>query len=419
MLKFCPMRCHFILPLFLLLAFSCVVRAQSGKLVIAVIGSSTAEGVGANPIDSSWVNRTKRYFEKLGEIDTIYNIALGGQTTYDGMPTGFVSPPGRPAPDTATNITKALSFHPDVVIVSFPTNDAAADYTLTETMANLRAIYGKIKAAGKTAFITTSQPRSSIATVRQELLKRMRDSVLAEFPGHSLNFYNPIVAADSLSIDPVYNVDGTHVNDGGHRRLFQVVKNANILSGFAAPLAMNLVDFSAVPEGRDIELHWTVANEIAPVTFVVQRSGDGTNFTDIWQEPAATADSDLSAMAWTDDNPLPGNSYYRLKYSPDGNTTTYSGVVGVDLAPGKFGIGKFYAATGAGITRVEVLSPSAGTCMISVVNTTGKFVYRQVASLSPPWVMITLPTSAWAPGEYFLRLVTDKGEVAARAFVRF
>ena len=412
------MRYHVILPLCLLLASFSAVRAQYRKFVIVVIGSSTAQGVGATPIDSSWVNRTRRYFKQLGEIDTIYNIALGGQTTYNGMPTGFIPPPGRPAPDTATNVTKALSYHPNIVIVSFPTNDAAADYTLTETMANLRAIYRKIKAAGKIAYITTSQPRSSVATVQQELLKRMRDSVLAEFPRRSLNFYNPIVAADSLSINPIYNFDGTHVNDAGHRQLFQVVRQANILSASAAPLALNLVDFSAVPEGQDIVLHWTVADDVAPVSFVVQRSGDGNNFSDIWQEPTATADSNLSSMTWTDDKPLTGRSYYRLKYSPDGNNTFYSGIVEVDLTPGKFGIGRFYTATGAGSTRVEVLSPSTRTCTITVVNTSGKFVYRQVTTLSPPWVMITLPTSGWAPGEYFLRLVTDKGEVAGRAFMK-
>ncbi|HTR30240.1 MAG TPA: GDSL-type esterase/lipase family protein [Puia sp.] len=412
------MRCHIILPLCLLLASFSAVRAQSRKFVIAVIGSSTAEGVGADPIDSSWVNRTKRYFKQLGEIDTIYNIALGGQTTYDGMPTGFVPPPGRPAPDTATNVTKALSFHPDVVIVSFPTNDAAADYSLAETMSNLRAIYRSIRAAGKSCYITTSQPRSSVAVVQQDLLKQTRDSVLAEFRGHSLNFYNPIVAADSLDINPAYNFDGTHVNDAGHRQLFQVVRQANILSAFAAPLALNLVDFSAVPEGQDIVLHWTVANAFAPVSFVVQRSGDGTHFSDVWQEPAATADSDLSSMSWTDDKPLAGSSYYRLEYSPDGNGTSYSGIVEVDLTPGKFGIGRFYMARGAGSTRVEVLSPSTGTCTVTVVNTNGQYVFRQVTTLSPPWVMITLPASGWAAGEYFLRLVTDKGEIAARAFIK-
>ena len=48
-------------PLICLLLLSVTtnsVFAQSRKFVIAVIGSSTAQGIGATPIDSSWVNLT-------------------------------------------------------------------------------------------------------------------------------------------------------------------------------------------------------------------------------------------------------------------------------------------------------------------------------------------------------------------------
>lgn len=402
-----------------MLACSCFVRAQSKKFVVAVIGSSTAQGVGADPIDSSWVSRLKYYLKSLGEIDTIYNIALGGQTTYNGMPTGFVPPSGRPIPDTATNVTKALSYHPDVVLVSFPTNDAAADYTLTETMANLRTIYKKIRAAGKIAYIATSQPRSSIAVSQQELLKRMRDSVVAEFPRHFLNFYNPIVASDSLSINPIYNFDGTHVNNAGHRQLYQVVRNANILSGII-PLAMTLVDFTVQSEGQEVLLRWEVADQgTTPTEFVVQRSSDGTNFSDVWQEPTATADSDLSTLTWTDMSPLAGSNYYRLKYTPDGNATDYSQVVEVSLATEKFGIGKLYTAGGASGLQVEIISPSSRTLSVSVVSSTGQVIYRQVTDLNPPSLMLSIPTAGWAPGEYFFRVVTDQGDMATRAFLKF
>ncbi|HLI92619.1 MAG TPA: SGNH/GDSL hydrolase family protein, partial [Puia sp.] len=254
--------------------------SQSRKYVIAVIGSSTAQGVGADPIDSSWVNRTKSYYQSLGLIDTIYNIALGGQTTYGGMPSGFTPPAGRPAPDPATNVTKALSFHPDVVLVNFPSNDAAADYSLTETMSNLRAIYGAVVAAGKIAFITTSEPRTSLETSQKELLKTMRDSVEAEFGANSLDFYDAIVGPDSLDINPAYNFDGTHVNNAGHRQLFEVVRNAHILSGLA-PAAPTLLGFTAKPEGNIVRLDWALTGASGPVTVLVQRSIDSTNFADI------------------------------------------------------------------------------------------------------------------------------------------
>jgi acyl-CoA thioesterase-1 len=413
------MQTRFVALLCLLLSCSATVplHAQSRKYIIAVIGSSTAQGVGATPIDSSWVNLAKYYFQGLGLIDTIYNIALGGETTYAGMPSNFIQPAGRPAPDTLTNVTKVLSFNPDVVVVNFPTNDAAADYTLAETMSNLRTIYETVIAAGKIVFITTSQPRDSpLVVVQQKLLKMTRDSVLSEFSGFSLNFYDPIAAPDSLNINPAYNFDGTHVNNAGHQQLFQVVKAAGILSGI--PLPLTVLSFTAMPEGQAVALRWTVADETGPLSFVVQRSSDGRSFDDIWQLSAVTASAAPSDFAWTDNLPLPGKSFYRLKYTGN-STTAYSAIISVDEQGGKWGIGKLIAAAGASSIHAELLSPSAKTVTLSVVNTLGETVYRRVLVLNPPSVILTIPTSGWASGQYFLHLATDQGDVATRAFLKF
>ena len=421
------MRCHqtFALCLLLVGLSTTTVFGQSRKFVIAVIGSSTSQGVGANPIDSSYVNLTKAYFKGLGLIDTIYNIALGGTTTYAGMPTGFKPPANRQdsafRPDTSTNVTKALSFNPnpDVVIVNFPTNDAAAGLTLTETMFNLRTIYKTITDDGKIAFVTTSQPRTSLDSVSRQLLKRMRDSVLKEFTTFSLNFYNPIVAADSLTINPLYNFDGTHVNNAGHQLLFQVVKNANILSGIV-PLPLTLLNFTARTTGSEVALQWTITDETAPPAFVVQRSNDEKTFDDIPATPfsAPAASTATSTWSWTDDNPLPGRSYYRLKYTED-TRTAYSEIVAVNSSAAKWGIGKLIAAAGAANIQAEILSPVAKTAAISVLSSTGELIYRRVVALSSPSVMITIPTSGWASGQYFLHLVTDQGDVATKAFLKF
>lgn len=410
------MRSHFTLFLCWVLACLAVhpLYAQSRKYVIAVIGSSTAQGIGATPIDSSWVNRAKFYFQGLGLIDTIYNIALGGQTTYAGMPTDFIPPSGRPAPDTATNITKALSFNPDVVLVGFPTNDASADYTLTETMSNLRTIYQTVISAGKIAYITTSQPRDGLNAGQYQLLQAMRDSVETEFSTFSLDFYDPIVAPGSDTINPVYNFDGTHVNNGGHEQLFQVVKAANILSGI--PLPLTLLSFAAVPDGQTVDLHWTVSSDSGPLSFDVQRSGDGSSFDDIWLHNATVTSAAPANFSWTDNSPIPGKSYYRLKYS--GSTTrAYSGIVSVDLPAAKWGIGKLISGTSA--IEAEILTPSAKTVTLTVVNTLGETVYRQVFALSPPSVLFTIPTSGWASGEYILHLVTNQHDVANRAFLKW
>lgn len=390
--------------------------SQSRKYVIAVIGSSTAQGVGANPIDSSWVNRTKSYYRGLGRIDTIYNIALGGQTTYAGMPSGFVPPAGRPTPDPATNITKALSFNPDVVLVNFPSNDAAADYSLAETMANLRTIYQAVVAAGKIAFITTSEPRTSLETSQKELLKTMRDSVEAEFGANSLDFYDAIVGPDSLDISPAYNFDGTHVNNAGHRQLFEVVRKANILPGVASPV-LTLVDFTARPEGDVVLLGWALTGASSPVTVITQRSIDGTNFGDIGHQITGTGPG-IDSSSWADEQPVPGESYYRLQYAEDTHWV-FSPVVPVNLPPPGWGIGKLATTAGAQELQAEIFTPVACTATASVYNTAGELMLRQSLKLNPPSGIVPIPTAGWVAGEYILRVVTNLGNRATRAFMKF
>jgi len=215
---------------------------------IAIVGSSSAYGIGAIPRDSSWVNRLKRYYKGLGIIDTLYNLAIPGTTTYAGMPTGFVPPKHivvhgivydrtKLQPDTNHNITKALRFNPDIVIINYPSNDIGDDFLMREEyLSNLRTMCRAVNAAGKICYMTSTQPRTYMSPTEKDTLYIARDSILKEYDIHSLNFYDPIVDPKgipsnpiTLILNPIYDHgDGTHVNNAGHNLLFQVVLKRKI-----------------------------------------------------------------------------------------------------------------------------------------------------------------------------------------------
>src|SRR5215218_3827288 len=97
---------------------------------IVILGSSTAFGRGATPIDSSWVNRYTTYVKLKNSQNTVINLAVSGYTTYQVLcPNNFVPPAGRPLPDTMKNITKALSLNPNAIIINLPTNDINYGYS--------------------------------------------------------------------------------------------------------------------------------------------------------------------------------------------------------------------------------------------------------------------------------------------------
>jgi lysophospholipase L1-like esterase len=405
---------------YLLAAMACclILSAASAqkKYVVSVIGSSTAAGMGASPIDSSWVNLTKAYYQKMGILDTIYNLAVGGTTTYAGMPTGYTPPPDRSGPMTANNVTAALSYNPDVVIIAYASNDAADGFSVAETMSNLRTMYQTVIDAGKIAYVTTSQPRnnSSFTVAEREEQLVERDSVLSEFHLYSLNFYNRVVAADSLTINPIYNFgDSIHLNDAGHQQLFQVLVDSNIFASIT--LALKPGRFTATPEQQDVLVQWT-SESAGPATFVVQRSQDGTTFTN-QDEVDAPDNTAGSSYSWQDQQPLTGTSYYRLKAVNDGDTT-WSIIATVQRAVAGLTFGNIYVGQGGAQLVIGVQSANGQNVDLSVINAAGALVTRQVVYVAPSSSTINLSVSGLAAGVYFLRMATAEGAVTTKSFMK-
>ncbi|MCG3120456.1 MAG: Beta-hexosaminidase [bacterium] len=215
--------------LFWLLAIVTVAIGQERKtnLTIVVLGSSTAEGAG--PVDKSnaWVNRYRAYLQRLNPDYAVVNLAKGGYTTYQILPSGSVAPPGRPQPDQERNVTKALKLEPAAIIINLPSNDAASNFTIAEQLANYRTVLAPLAARKIPFWITTTQPRNLSDAQRQNLVA-MRDSTLARFGNRAIDFWSGLAANDGR-IQPQYDCgDGVHLNDRAHQILFERVVAAGI-----------------------------------------------------------------------------------------------------------------------------------------------------------------------------------------------
>ena len=92
---------------------------DSTKLIV-VVGSSTSAGTGASTSDSAYVSRYRAYVKSIDPRAIVVNLAVGGYTTYNVMPTGFVPPAGRPTPNPLNNITRALAYKPWAILVNLP-----------------------------------------------------------------------------------------------------------------------------------------------------------------------------------------------------------------------------------------------------------------------------------------------------------
>lgn len=187
---------------------------------IVVLGSSTAFGTGADPIDSSWVKKLTTYLLQQAAPVTVVNLAYPGYTSYHISPTGIIVPPAWPITvDTLRNITKALSLNPDAIIVNLPSNDIEKGIPISEIQFN----YNRIKASADSQqvpiWITSTQPRDQSLAKRQ-LQIELRDWIMNSYGIMAVDFWSAVSNPDG-SIKPGFAAgDGIHLNNAGHHVLF-------------------------------------------------------------------------------------------------------------------------------------------------------------------------------------------------------
>ncbi len=94
-------------------------------------------------------------------------------------------------------------------------------------------------------------------------------------------------------------------------------------------LPIELLEFTATPSGDVVLVNWVTATELNNDYFTVERTtGDGV-FENIGRIEGAGNSTGLLSYSFTDEEPLPGISYYRLKQTDYDGSFSYSALVAV------------------------------------------------------------------------------------------
>jgi len=105
------------------------------------------------------------------------------------------------------------------------------------------------------------------------------------------------------------------------------------------PLPIELLNFNAVPNGKDVDVTWTTSTETNNNYFTVERSEDGQIFTELTKVNSKADHGNSNAplnYQTIDAKPLNGVSYYRLKQTDYNNNFKYFNVVSVDFSKKSF-----------------------------------------------------------------------------------
>lgn len=188
---------------------------------IVVLGSSTAYGSGAVPIDSSWANKLKSYILLQNPQAQLTNLALPGFTSYHVMPSNYTPPSNRPfVPDTTHNITKALLLKPDAIILNLPSNDVALGVPVNEVKNNFDLLKSKADSAGIPMWITTTQPRNNLSPAEKLMQEELKNWIVQQYGTKAVDFWTDIADTNNNIVNFYSANDNVHVNNNGHHVFF-------------------------------------------------------------------------------------------------------------------------------------------------------------------------------------------------------
>jgi len=211
----------------------------------------------------------------------------------------------------------------------------------------------------------------------------------------------------------------THLGDGWVISVStRTATTANSLAA-AAPLPVKLVDFTAqaAPGGRGARLAWTTASEVNNAYFDVERSFDGTTYTQLGRVTGQGSQTTATAYTFVDQQGLgtqpAGLIYYRLRQVDLDGTAVYSPVRPVRLgAADAAAQASLYPNPAQASTTLDLSAlPAAANYQVQVLDATGRQVQRllvaggqaQALDLSPlaPGLLTVLVTGAQADGTLF------------------
>ncbi|MCB9356397.1 MAG: T9SS type A sorting domain-containing protein [Saprospiraceae bacterium] len=185
---------------------------------------------------------------------------------------------------------------------------------------------------------------------------------------------------------------------------------------YDANLPVELIAFDVqVEDNRQVLLHWSTAQETDNAYFALERSADGVQFELLKTIPGHNS-TDISHYEWTDKQPLPGLSYYRLNQIDTDGKISSLGVRAVRLGAGDEYVQVFPNPADGDALTIKTDLPGRFNGTLEVVDMGGRVVLQRELSLDSGLHTLVEPIPDLSPGIYWLRLRETTGTRVVRFF---
>ncbi len=178
------------------------------------------------------------------------------------------------------------------------------------------------------------------------------------------------------------------------------------------PLPVKLNWFNGELFADKVKLQWQSSDNENVTTYQIQRSNNNRNFISIGSVSSVHQNS--HSYNFTDNQPLKGTSWYRLKITDEYNRINYSGTIVIKNTNDRVSIYPTIISKGERV-NLQFKNSVTGTLDIQLVNSDGTFVFKKTCTINSNTLMVELP--ALSSGVYILSAIQDREKLITQKII--
>jgi hypothetical protein len=194
----------------------------------------------------------------------------------------------------------------------------------------------------------------------------------------------------------------------------------------AGPLATDITDFTATPDGSTVLLQWQTTNQQPNTHYEIQTSTDGKNFYSIGETQGDASPAGTTSKYQHQYHPDPANMgklYFRIQETNAGGKVSYSAILIIDpkgAAPGPEDISyRTFPNPATGSLTFQFNMNQTGRFLIELISTSGQSVQQKAVTLTGTSQIKLDLASRPVKGLYFLRTsdLTHNRQYTSKVFI--
>lgn len=183
-------------------------------------------------------------------------------------------------------------------------------------------------------------------------------------------------------------------------------------------LPVELTDFKAIiPKNGGVQLFWATASEKENSGFDVERSADGHHWLTLGFIPGNGTTAVPHSYNYTDEHPLPGMNYYRLKQTDFDGKVNYSPMVVADVRSNGLQFDVFPNPSTNGLLSFRTVSKTDGNALLEIFDWAGYKVYKEPIAVLEGTTVWPVSLTTFPKGAYTARLEMPGGEVQFKKII--